>query len=108
MTAIEPPAVARPLRVSMLGIRGFPNVQGGAENHAEHLAAELVELGCEVEALAAALDRFGTLPDARLAAMGAAGRRWVEEDFTAARYRNRLLALYASLDDANQRPEHLQ
>jgi glycosyltransferase involved in cell wall biosynthesis len=41
----------RPLRVTMLGIRGFPHVQGGAENHAEHLASELVELGCEVEVI---------------------------------------------------------
>jgi glycosyltransferase involved in cell wall biosynthesis len=41
-----------PLRVTMLGIRGFPNVQGGAENHAQHLAAGLLELGCEVEVIA--------------------------------------------------------
>jgi glycosyltransferase involved in cell wall biosynthesis len=41
-----------PVRVTMLGIRGFPNVQGGAENHAQHLAAGLVELGCEVEVIA--------------------------------------------------------
>jgi glycosyltransferase involved in cell wall biosynthesis len=58
----------------------------------------------DVEALAAALDRFGTLPDARLAEMGTAGRRWVEQDFTATHYRNRLLALYASLET----PEQLQ
>jgi glycosyltransferase involved in cell wall biosynthesis len=62
----------------------------------------------QVEALAAALDRFAALPDARLAEMGAAGRRWVEQDFTATRYRSRLLALYASLDGATQRPEQLQ
>ena len=62
----------------------------------------------DVDALAAALDRFGTLSDARLAEMGAAGRRWVEEDFTAARYRDRLLALYASLDGGLQTPERLQ
>jgi glycosyltransferase involved in cell wall biosynthesis len=43
---------AAPLRVTMLGIRGFPNVQGGAENHAHHLAAGLVELGCAVEVIA--------------------------------------------------------
>jgi glycosyltransferase involved in cell wall biosynthesis len=48
-----------------------------------------------VEALAAALDRFGTLPDARLADMGAAGRRWVEQDFTATFYSIRLLTIYA-------------
>jgi glycosyltransferase involved in cell wall biosynthesis len=55
VTAIEPAvakvAPSRPLRVTMLGIRGFPNVQGGAENHAHNLAARLVELGCEVEAI---------------------------------------------------------
>jgi glycosyltransferase involved in cell wall biosynthesis len=62
----------------------------------------------EVEALAAALDRFGTLPDARLADMGAAGRRWVEQDFTAERYRDRLLVLYASLGGGNETPEQLQ
>jgi glycosyltransferase involved in cell wall biosynthesis len=52
----------------------------------------------EVEALAAELDRFAKLPNNRLAQMGAAGRRWVEQDFTATNYRNRLLALYGSLD----------
>jgi len=38
----------RPLRVLMLGLRGFPNVQGGVETHAENLCASLVKLGCEV------------------------------------------------------------
>jgi glycosyltransferase involved in cell wall biosynthesis len=41
----------RPLRVTMLGIRGFPNVQGGVENHTHNLAAGLVELGCDVEVI---------------------------------------------------------
>jgi glycosyltransferase involved in cell wall biosynthesis len=41
----------RPLRVTMLGIRGFPDVQGGAEKHVENLAAALADLGCEVEAI---------------------------------------------------------
>ena len=46
-TAVE---AARPiLRVTMLGLRGLPNVQGGIENHVEHLAKRLVEIGCEVE-----------------------------------------------------------
>ncbi len=40
-----------PLRVTMLGIRGFPNVQGGAENHAQNLSVQLSELGCEVEVI---------------------------------------------------------
>jgi glycosyltransferase involved in cell wall biosynthesis len=62
----------------------------------------------EVEALAAALDRLATLPDARLTEMGAAGRRWVEQDFTATRYRSRILELYDSLAAAHERPERLQ
>jgi glycosyltransferase involved in cell wall biosynthesis len=51
----------------------------------------------DVEALAAVLDRFAKLPTGRLAALGAAGRNWVEQDFSAASYRNRLLTLYESL-----------
>jgi glycosyltransferase involved in cell wall biosynthesis len=39
------------LRVCLLGFRGFPNVQGGAEKHAENLARALAGLGCEVEAI---------------------------------------------------------
>jgi glycosyltransferase involved in cell wall biosynthesis len=36
-------------RVTMLGLRGFPNVQGGVERHVENLARELTRLGCSVE-----------------------------------------------------------
>ena len=44
-------AHSRPLRVMMLGLRGFPNVQGGIETHAEHLAPLLVEQGCDLEVI---------------------------------------------------------
>lgn len=40
----------RAIRVAMLGLRGFPDVQGGVEKHAEKLCCALVDLGCEVEA----------------------------------------------------------
>lgn len=36
----------------MLGLRGFPGVQGGVETHAEHLCPLLVEMGCDVTVLA--------------------------------------------------------
>jgi glycosyltransferase involved in cell wall biosynthesis len=49
------------------------------------------------DALSAALARFAALPDARIAAMGAAGRAWVEQDFSPAVYRERQLQLYGSL-----------
>ena len=39
------------MKVMIIGIRGFPNVQGGVETHAAQLGAELVKLGCEVEAV---------------------------------------------------------
>jgi glycosyltransferase involved in cell wall biosynthesis len=39
------------LRIAFLGLRGFPEVQGGVEAHAEHLCPLLAELGCEVEAI---------------------------------------------------------
>jgi len=51
---VDPPQAeraGRALRVTMLGIRGFPDVQGGVEKHAENLACALVRLGCEVEAI---------------------------------------------------------
>ena len=41
----------KPMHVMMLGLRGFPNVQGGIETHAEHLAPLLVKLGCNLEVL---------------------------------------------------------
>lgn len=41
----------RPLRIAMLGLRGFPDVQGGVERHVENLSRRLVELGCNVEAM---------------------------------------------------------
>lgn len=39
------------MRIVMLGLRGFPEVQGGVETHAEHLCPLLAELGCEVHVI---------------------------------------------------------
>ncbi|HMK69844.1 MAG TPA: glycosyltransferase family 4 protein [Xanthobacteraceae bacterium] len=51
----------------------------------------------DIDALAAALAGFAALPDTRVAAMGAAGRAWVERDFNAAVYLERQLDLYGAL-----------
>jgi glycosyltransferase involved in cell wall biosynthesis len=51
----------------------------------------------DVAALAALLTRFAALPDSRIAAMGAAGRAWAEQDFSPSVYRQRQLDLYDSL-----------
>jgi glycosyltransferase involved in cell wall biosynthesis len=37
--------------VIVLGIRGFPGVQGGVETHAQHLYPRLARMGCEIEVL---------------------------------------------------------
>lgn len=37
------------MHVMVLGLRGFPGVQGGIETHAEHLYPRLRDLGCDVE-----------------------------------------------------------
>ena len=39
----------KPLRISMLGLRSFPGVQGGVETHAENLCPLLAQNGCDVE-----------------------------------------------------------
>lgn len=49
--AAEPTVITKPMHVMMLGLRGFPNVEGGIETHAEHLAPLLVKLGCNLEVL---------------------------------------------------------
>ncbi|MGB6537602.1 MAG: glycosyltransferase family 4 protein [Xanthobacteraceae bacterium] len=51
----------------------------------------------DVAALADTLARAAALPDARISAMGASARAWVERDFNAAVYIERQLALYDSL-----------
>lgn len=43
--------VERRPHVMFLGLRGFPDVQGGVETHCEHLCPELVKLGCDVTVL---------------------------------------------------------
>jgi glycosyltransferase involved in cell wall biosynthesis len=36
------------MKITVLGTRGFPNVQGGVEKHCEELYPRLAELGCDV------------------------------------------------------------
>jgi glycosyltransferase involved in cell wall biosynthesis len=43
--------MSKPIRVMMMGLRGFPGVQGGVETHAENLCPLLVEMGCDVTVL---------------------------------------------------------
>jgi len=88
LTLLEGYAAGRPIIGS--------NVAGIPELVREEETGVLYPTG-NVEALAAALTRFAELPDARLASMGAAGREWVQKDFSPTVYRVRLLHLYESL-----------
>ncbi len=36
------------MEINVVGIRGFPNIQGGAEKHCEELYPRLVKLGCNI------------------------------------------------------------
>lgn len=40
-----------PVRILVVGLRGFPGIQGGVETHAEHLYPHLLRYGCEVQVL---------------------------------------------------------
>jgi len=49
------------------------------------------------DALAHALRQVTDLPDARIADLGREARRWVEQEFSASIYRERMLDLYREL-----------
>ena len=89
LSLLEAYATARPVIGS--NIAGIPELIREGETGA------LFPTG-DAPALAAVLERFARLPGSHLADMGEAGRRWVEQDFNPSVYRDRLLALYASLE----------
>jgi glycosyltransferase involved in cell wall biosynthesis len=51
----------------------------------------------DVAALATALQSMSSRGDVQLQDMGRAGRRWVEQDFTVAKYQERILSTYGEL-----------
>jgi glycosyltransferase involved in cell wall biosynthesis len=51
----------------------------------------------DTAALADALRRMGDLPDTEIAGLGREARRWVEDEFSAATYRERMVNLYQEL-----------
>lgn len=91
LAVLEGYAAGRPVIGADIG--GIPELVRGGGTGALFPAGDL-------EALAATLGHVAEMPDRRLAEMGAAGRRWVEQDFSAATYRDRMLALYESLSGA--------
>ena len=51
----------------------------------------------DVNSLAAALTDMTNRTDAEVSDMGHAARAWIESDFTATRYRERILGIYSEL-----------
>jgi glycosyltransferase involved in cell wall biosynthesis len=88
LALLEAYAAARPVIASRMA--GIPELVREEETGVLFPAGD-------AEALAAAMRRFAELPDARLKRMGSAARQWIEQDFTATAYRNRLLALYGTM-----------
>jgi glycosyltransferase involved in cell wall biosynthesis len=39
------------MHIMVLGLRGFPGIQGGVETHAEHLYPRLSNMGCDIEVI---------------------------------------------------------
>jgi glycosyltransferase involved in cell wall biosynthesis len=88
MSVMEAYALERPVIGADIG--GIPELVREGETGA------LFPSG-NVEALAVKLREFSAMSDAEVLAMGKTGRQWVEKDFTAARYRERLIELYRSM-----------
>jgi glycosyltransferase involved in cell wall biosynthesis len=55
-----------------------------------------------VAELAATLARVASMPDRVVEEMGAAGRRWIESNFTPKRYRDRMLELYGEVSASDR------
>lgn len=88
MSVMEAYALGRPVIGARIG--GIPELIREGET------GVIFESG-NVDDLAAALARMAHTPDSGVLDMGMAGRAWMEQDFTAERYRERLLSLYSEL-----------
>ena len=88
MSVLEAYALGKPVLGARIG--GIPELLQ------EGITGQSFASG-DAESLAAALQGFARRPDAELDEMGRNGRRWVEADFNAARYADRILEIYREL-----------
>jgi len=88
MSLLEAYALGKPVIGARIG--GIP------ELIRENITGLIFPSG-DAAALAAALRELGSRRDAQLAEMGRCGRRWIEEDFSATIYRERILKIYDEL-----------
>jgi glycosyltransferase involved in cell wall biosynthesis len=88
MSVMESYALGRPAIGANIG--GIPELIRIGET------GEVFESG-NADALAEVMSRFAAYPDSQIVAMGQAGRVWMEQEYTAERYRDRMRDLYASM-----------
>lgn len=91
LSLLEAYALGRPVIGARIG--GIPELIRDGETGAVFAPGDAAGLTAEMA-------RFAALPDAAVSAMGRAGRRWVETEFSPSAYANRLLSLYRSLREA--------
>jgi len=88
MSVLEAYACGRPVIGARIG--GIPELLKDGETG-------LIFDSGNAESLAEALHRLATMPDSTVIGMGRAGRDWVERDFSATAYVERISALFATL-----------
>jgi glycosyltransferase involved in cell wall biosynthesis len=88
VSLLEAYALGKPVIGARIG--GIPEMIREGETGATFASGQ-------VESLRAVLENFQARPAAQLQEMGAAGRRWVAEDFTVAMYRQRMMSVYREL-----------
>jgi len=88
MSVLEAYAFGKPVLGARIG--GIPELIRDGETG-------LTFASGDVESLADALQRFLALPASDISEMGRRGRRWVETEFTASLYRDRILDIYKEL-----------
>ncbi len=88
MSVMEAYALERPVIGADIG--GIPELIRSGETGALFASGDHL-------ALAAQLRRFATMPSSEVLQMGRAGRNWMQQEFTATHYRQRLLDLYSKM-----------
>ena len=98
VSVLEAYALGRPVIGARIG--GIPELIRENETGLSFASGDVASLVAAMQSIAAA-------PDARLAEIGRAARLWVEQEFTAAKYREHVLSIYAELGVEASQPQTL-